>query len=204
MKHAPAPNWQVLQKSVPGRKNGLQTSLQIEISSEIDALLGRQSFSSLDFEAEEKETRRRALGLATYRLEQWLNTDSSDSVASEHPCLRGSCVQYRGRHEKTFEKVLGALLLERAYDHCDQRQSGFCPRDRTLMLELFSLTPGILRMISSVASIESFEESSELSQELARAELSAKQVKLPAEALGTKSPPRSRKRGQAKWLSPNV
>jgi hypothetical protein len=89
-----------------------------------------------------------------------------------------------GRHGKTFESVLGPLHLQRAYYHCERCESGFCPRDRALRLESFSLTPGVLRMTASAAALLSFEESSGLLHELAGAEVSAKQVERAAEALG--------------------
>ena len=82
------------------------------------------------------------------------------------------------------ESVLGPLHLQRAYYHCEQCASGFCPRDRALGLESFSLTPGVLRMTASAAALLSFEESSGLLRELAGAEVSAKQVERAAEALG--------------------
>ena len=81
--------------------------------------------------------------------------------------------------------MLGPLHLERAYYHCAQCESGFCPRDRALRLELFSLTPGVLRMTGSTAALVSFEESSALLHELAGVEVSTKQVERAAEALGT-------------------
>jgi len=92
--------------------------------------------------------------------------------------------QYHGRHQKTFESVLGPLHLERAYYHCFQCESGFCPRDRALRMELFSLTPGVLRMTGSTAALVSFEESSALLHELAGVEVSTKPVERAAEALG--------------------
>src|SRR6202007_277770 len=74
--------------------------------------------------------------------------------------------------------------LKRAYYYDDHCHSGFCPRDRDLKLELFSLTPGVLRMTGSAATLLSFEESSALLHELAGVEVSAKQVERAAEALG--------------------
>lgn len=91
---------------------------------------------------------------------------------------------YHGRHTKTFESVLGPLHLERAYYHCERCQSGFCPRDRHLRLEMFSLTPGVLRMTGSTAALVSFEESRALLHELAGVEVSTSQVERAAEALG--------------------
>jgi hypothetical protein len=51
-------------------------------------------------------------------------------------------------------------------------------------MELFSLTPGVLRMTGSTAALVSFEESSALLHELAGVDVSAKQVERAAEALG--------------------
>ena len=132
----------------------------------------------------EMAARRQALRLAARALEQRLNADTSDYAGPELPCSCGEPAQYRGRHEKTFESVLGPLRLERAYYHCTKCQGGFCPRDRTLQLEMFSLTPGVLRMTGSTAALVSFEESSILLHELAGVEVSVSQVERAAEALG--------------------
>src|ERR1700721_3479727 len=167
-----------------GRKKGLQTSLQSENRQEIEAFLGRQSISNLDFEAVEMAVRRQALGLAARALEQRLNPDTSDYAGPELPCSCGGPAKYHGRHEKTFESVLGPLRLGRAYYYCEQCQSGFCPRDEALGLGLFSLTPGVLRMTASTASLVGFEESSGLLHELAGGEVSAKQAERAPEALG--------------------
>jgi hypothetical protein len=128
--------------------------------------------------------RRQALRLAARALEQRLNADTSDHAGPELPCSCGEPAQYRGRHEKTFESVLGPLRLERAYYHCTKCQGGFYPRDRALRLELFSLTPGVVRMTGSTAAITSFEESSSLLHELAGVEVSVSQVQRASEALG--------------------
>lgn len=128
--------------------------------------------------------RRQALRLAARALEQRLNADTTDHGGPELPCPCGGVAQYHGRHDKTFESVLGPLRLQRAYYHCAQCQGGFCPRDRALRMELFSLTPGVLRMTGSAAALVSFEESSAVLHELAGVEVSAKQVERAAEALG--------------------
>ena len=117
-------------------------------------------------------------------MEQRLNADTTDHAGPELPCPCGGVAQYHGRHDKTFESVLGPLRLQRAYFHCAQCQSGFCPRDRALRMELFSLTPGVLRMTGSAAALVSFAESSAVLHELAGVEVSAKQVERAAEALG--------------------
>lgn len=128
--------------------------------------------------------RRQALRLAARALEQRLNADTTDHAGPELPCPCGGSARYHGRHSKTFESVLGPLRLERACYHCPQCRSGFCPRDRALRMELFSLTPGVLRMTGSAAARVSFEESRALLHELAGVEVSAKQAERAAEALG--------------------
>jgi hypothetical protein len=85
--------------------------------------------------------RGRALRVAACALEQRLNQDTSDHVGPQLPCRCGSLAQYHGRHEKTFVSVLGPLHLLRAYYHCAQCQSGFCPRDRALRLESSFVDP---------------------------------------------------------------
>ena len=168
-----------------GQKKGLQTDFQSDIVQEIETLLGSQFIRDLDLEAVEMAARRQALRLAARALEPGLNADTSDHAGPELPCSCGGPAQYHGRHQKTVESVLGPLHLERAYYHCKKCQSGFCPRDRDLRLELFSLTPGVLRMTGSTAALVSFEESSALLRELAGVEVSTSQVQRAAEALGT-------------------
>src|ERR1700724_283519 len=119
------------------QKRGLQANLQNEIAQEIETLLGRQAVADLDFEAVEMAARRQALRLAARALEQRLNADTSDHAGPELPCSCGGQAQYHGRHDKTFESVLGPLQLQRAYYYCAQCESGFCPRDRALRMELF-------------------------------------------------------------------
>jgi hypothetical protein len=140
--------------------------------------------AELDFEALEMAARRQVLRLAAHALEQRLNADISDYAGPTLPCPCGGLAHYHGRHPKTFESVLGALHLERAYYDCDRCHKGFCPRDQTLRLESFSLTPGVLRMTASAAALVSFQESSGLLHDLAGVDVGAKQVERAAEALG--------------------
>lgn len=128
--------------------------------------------------------RRQALRLAARALAQRLNADTTDYAGPELPCSCGGQAQYHGRHDKTFESVLGPLHLSRAYYYCAACEAGFCPRDRALRMEWFSLTPGVLRMTGSAAALVSFAESSSLLQELAGVSVSIKQVERAAEALG--------------------
>ena len=168
----------------PPRVRQLATELADANPIRIETLLGPHAVADLDFEAVEMAARRQALRLAARALEQRLNADTSDHAGPELPCSCGEPARYRGHHQKTFESVLGPLRLERAYYHCTRCQAGFCPRDRVLRLELFSLTPGVLRMTGSTAALVSFEESSALLHELAGVEVSVSQVQRAAESLG--------------------
>src|ERR1035438_4099480 len=95
-----------------GGIKGLQTELQTDIIQEIESLLGRQSIRDLDFEAVEIAARRHALRPVARALEQRLNADTSDHAGAELPCSCGGPAQYHGRHQKTFESVLGPLRSE--------------------------------------------------------------------------------------------
>ena len=121
--------------------------------------------------------------LAARTVETHLNQDHSD-VAPSHPCSCGGTARYAGRRSKQFLTVLGPLRLERAYYHCGDCSHGFCPRDRALGLEGSSLSPALMRMVGAVAAMVSFQESSQLLEELAGVQVGAKQVQRSAQALG--------------------
>ena len=158
--------------------------MESEIVQEVEALLGRGAVAELDFEALEMALRQGTLRLAACALEQRLNADTSDEVGSRIPCRCGGKAQFAGRQSKQFHSVLGRLRLERAYYHCFSCSHGFCPRDRHLGIENTSLSPALTRMTSSVGAMVSFQEGSELLQELAGVVVEAKQVERTAEALG--------------------
>lgn len=128
--------------------------------------------------------RDRVLRLAARAVEQRLNADTSDHSAASLPCPCGHLARYAGRHAKEFQTVLGPLTLARAYFHCDHCGQGFCPRDRVLGLVGTSLSPALTRMVGAVGALVSFQEGSELLQELAGVTVEAKQVERTAEALG--------------------
>jgi hypothetical protein len=122
--------------------------------------------------------------VAARAVERRLNVDTSDHVGPTLPCACGQPARYAGRHDKTFESVLGPLTLSRAYYHCEPCQAGFCPRDRALGLQDGSLSPGVLRMVGRVGAMVSFEEGHELLTELAGVDVPTKHVERAAEALG--------------------
>lgn len=117
-------------------------------------------------------------------MEQRLNADLSDYVGHTFPCDCGMDARYAGRRLKTFTTVLGGMTLGRAYYHCDECETGFCPRDRALRLQDTSLSVATTRMVGLAAAMVSFAESSELMRELAGVPVDPKQVERVAEALG--------------------
>ena len=132
----------------------------------------------------EVAARRQALRLAARALEQRLNADTSDYAGPPLACACGQPARYIDRRGKSFVSALGVTRLERAYYYCQACGQGSCPRDQALGLALSSLTPDVVRMTASAASLVSFEESSGLRDELAGVEVSAQQVERVAEALG--------------------
>ena len=137
-----------------------------------------------DFEAIEMAVRRKAMGVAARAVEQRINADTFDYAGPTVECGCEQPARYAGRHDKTFESVLGPLTLSRAYYHCAVCETGFCPRDRALGLQGESLTPGVLRMVGQVGAMVSFEEGHELLTELAGVDVPTKHVERAAEALG--------------------
>jgi len=166
------------------RKKGLSETLQAEVLSELDRLLGRSLVRAADFEALEAAARRAALSVAARFLRDRLDADTSDHKGPHLPCPCGHDTRYAGRRPKTFESALGPLTLTRAYYHCPACQHGFCPRDRELGLEGGSLTPAVLRMVGAVGALVSFDEGSQLLHELAGVSVSPRQVERDAERLG--------------------
>lgn len=135
-------------------------------------------------EALETAARRGVLGLAARAVEQRLNQDHSDAGGPRLACGCGALARYVGRRTKTFQSVLGALRLERAYYSCPICGRGFFPRDQAWGLEHTSLSPAVQRMMALVGAMVSFQEGSQLLRELAGLEVNAKRVQRCAEALG--------------------
>jgi hypothetical protein len=167
-----------------GQKRGFKEAFDAEVVREIEALIAPGAADRLDFEAVESAARRRALSVAARAVEQRLNADMSDHVGPTFPCPCGKVARYAGRRDKTFTTALGEMTLSRAYYHCQDCSTGFCPRDRALGIEDTSLSPAVTRMVGLAAAMVSFEESDELMGELAGVAVGAKQVERRAEALG--------------------
>jgi hypothetical protein len=167
-----------------GQKRGFKAAFEAEIVAEIEALVGTGAVDDWDFEAIETAARRKAMRVAARAVERRINADTSDYAGAAAPCACGLPARYAGRHDKTFESVLGPLTISRAYYHCEPCETGLCPRDHALGLQDGSLSPGVLRMVGRVGAMVSFEEGHELLTELAGVDVPTKHVERAAEALG--------------------
>jgi hypothetical protein len=158
--------------------------LAVEVTSEVEAFLGRQTLQDLDLGALEVTVRQQVLAVAGRLLQRRLNDDLSDYQGPQADCVCGGRARYAGRREKTFHSVLGPLRLSRAYYHCAACGHGWSPRDSAWGLTNSSLSPAVQRMTALVGALVSFQEGSLLLKELAAVELPAKRVERCAEALG--------------------
>ena len=122
--------------------------------------------------------------MAARAVEQRLNADTSDYTGPSLACDCGQTARYGGRRIKIFRSILGELRLDRASYHCPHCGRGFYPRDRHLGIEKTCFSPAAVRMIGTVGSMVSFQEGSQLLQELAGIGIHASQVQRGAEALG--------------------
>jgi hypothetical protein len=166
------------------QKGGLKKEFRIQIAAEIDRLIGKGAAVGLDFEAIETAVKREAMRIAARAVEKKLNEDSSDYEGPLLPCSCGGRMRYEGRRPKSLKTVLGEMTLMRAYYHCETCKESLVPRDRALLVEQTSLSPGVMRMTGLAAAMASFEEGSLLLSELAGVKVNAKQVERTAEALG--------------------
>jgi len=121
--------------------------------------------------------------IAAKAVERKLN-ETPDYEGPLLSCSCGGHMRDEGRRPKTFTTVLGEITLMRAYYHCEACKKSFIPRDRALLIEHTSLSPGVVRMTGFSAAMVSFEEGSLLLSELAGVKVSARQVERTAEALG--------------------
>lgn len=118
-------------------------------------------------------------------IAHWLNSDMSDHAGPAMACPHcGETAEYRGRREKTILTAVGEMTLTRAYYHCQYCGLGLFPRDEALGISDGALSPFLVRSIGTVASMVSFQESTQLLEELAGLTIDPKQVERTAERLG--------------------
>ncbi len=159
----------------------MQPYLRREVEKEFSWLT---QIDGLDFEALESAVRQTVMAVAARLIEKHINSDHSDDVGSRHPCSCGQMARYQGRREKGYSSTVGPLKLQRAYYHCCNCAKGFFPRDKALGLDEGYCSPGLKRMIATTAALVSFQETSQLLEELASIKVDAKQVERTAERIG--------------------
>ncbi len=99
---------------------------------------GRNS-GALDFEAVEQATRDALHQAGASLIEMLLNDDAA--YEPQQHCAWGGQARYAGKRAKKLVTMLGAIVVERPYDHCGHCGSGFAAREqaeieRAVQLEL--------------------------------------------------------------------
>jgi len=129
--------------------------------------------------------KKKVFHVAARFLEKMLIKETSDYKGAVTTCIFcGKEARYVNRNAKTFTTVLGDITLERAYYYCPSCAHGFCPKDYTLGFDDSSLSPGVTRMVSLVASAEPFLKGTTLLSELAAVNVSEKGVERTAKKIG--------------------
>ncbi len=150
-------------------------------------------------EALETAAKEVALRAAAKSIESSLNEDHSDFFGPHlvSPC--GHLSQYLGRRKKTFVTVVGAIHLKRAYYHCSECGSGWCPRD--VMLGFVGhQSPGVQRLVAYLAEKEAFIPAGDTLKVVGGINVSARDVERSAEATG-QDMIEKRKRADAETLT---
>ncbi len=142
---------------------------------------GRNS-GALDFEAVEQATRDALHQAGASLIEMLLNDDAA--YEPQQHCAWGGQARYAGKRAKKLVTMLGAIVVERPYDHCGHCGSGFAARDQELDVVATQYSPSVRRMMALVGSETSFGRGRALLDELAGIELTAKAVEREAEAIG--------------------
>ncbi len=149
---------------------------------ELTSLIKAALKGSSDFETLETLVRDTSLRIGASILETMINSDRSDQQPTfTHP--DGTTMKYTGRKEKTFVTVLGDITLKRAY-YIDENGRGYFPRDEKLGFGKGCLSDGVKRMVGHTASRISFNESSQMIENLSAIHVGAKQIERASEELG--------------------
>jgi hypothetical protein len=100
------------------------------------------------------------------------------------PCGQGHEAEFVAYRDKTFDTVLGPVILNRAWYHCAACKHGFAPRDIELGVAGASLSPGLAAMNDRAAAAGPFAQAAGLLKDLAGVRLTVKRVERAAEASG--------------------
>lgn len=115
-------------------------------------------------------------------LEQLLNADCS--LGRPLPCEKGHAFEFVGYREKTILTVLGKVKIRRAYYYDKDCGKGIFPKDRELLIDSSSLSPGAKRMIGRVGAMRPFALGEEDLKELAGITVNAKEIERVSHKLG--------------------
>ena len=139
----------------------------------------------MDLEAFGQAARRFALEFMGRLIAQRLNASEREREGTVRCGGCGQPTRFKGYRAKTFRTSLGPLTLERAYYQCAACDRGWHPGDAARGLDGRSVSPGLERMIGSVAAQVSFGRGSEMLRELAGLHVPTTQVERVAKALGS-------------------
>ena len=161
--------------------------MQQEVAQEVRRLLqvvfaDRRKSGKLDLEAVEQATRDALHQAGAGLLETLLNEQPASE--SQQSCACGKQARNAGKRSKKLLTMLGEVVVERPYYHCNRCRAGFAPRDQELDVEQTQYSPGVRRMTALVGSETSFDRGRTLLEELAGVQLTAKAVERQAEAIG--------------------
>lgn len=137
----------------------------------------------MDLESMEMHIRSSMQGIGRIMLEQLLNEDNGyreRTFSGEE----GGHFEFVGYREKQFLTVLGEVRIKRAYYHDAARQRGIFPRDKELLLEGWSTTPGVRKMVGRVGAMRPFALGEEDLRELAGLTVNAKEIERISHELG--------------------
>ncbi len=116
-------------------------------------------------------------------IEQLLNEDSGYHGRCI-PCEKGHDYEFVGYREKKILTVLGEVKIRRAYYYDNECRVGIFPKDKELLIDGSSLSPGARRMIGRVGAMRPFGLGEEDLKELAGIEVNAKEIERVSHKLG--------------------
>lgn len=156
--------------------------MQKEIERLVAFWSSRKENGRVDLESIETHIRSSMHDIGRGMLEQLINSD----IYFERPlpCERGHVFEFVGYREKTILTVLGEVKVMRAYYYDKECRCGIFPRDRELLVEGSSLSPGARRMIGRVGAMRPFALGAEDLKELAGITVSAKEIERESHKLG--------------------
>ena len=135
----------------------------------------RRQAGHLDIEAMETHIRSAMHGIGAIMLEELINSDGGDYRGRTF--LKGEdSFEFKEYRDKKVLTLLGPITVRRAYYYDPSRNTGCCPKDKTLDIEGVSFSPGIRRIMSRVGAYRSFGSGREDIKEMTGIDVTAKEV----------------------------